>query len=126
MKLRKNGWGTMQMLLLSGGLLLALMIAVFFISKLYSSFEGTIGNKRYMDLENKIENAAKEYVTEKNLEINGEYKISLVTLKLNGYIDELKDINGYGCNGYVKITNVDNTNHYKGYILCNDYQTANY
>ena len=46
----KNGWGTMEMVLLSGGLLLALFIAIFFIVRLYGSFESAVGNKQYIDL----------------------------------------------------------------------------
>lgn len=126
MKLNNKGWGTMEMLLLSGGLLIALIVAVFFISKLYGSFSGAVGNRQYINLETKLETAASEYIVAKDIEINGEYKISYETLKINGYIDELKDIEGNNCNGYVKISNIDNINHYSGYILCNDYQTLNY
>lgn len=126
MKLNKNGWGTMEMLLLSGGLFIALLVAIFFIAKLYGSLEGAVGNKKYVDLETEIEEAARNYVLDKNLEINGDYKISLDTLKNNGYIKDLKDINGNGCNGYVRISKVDNLIHYNGYVLCNDYQTQNY
>jgi len=39
MKLNNKGWGTTEMFLLSGGLLIALLVAVFFISQLYGSFE---------------------------------------------------------------------------------------
>ena len=35
MKLNKNGWGLVEMLVLSGILLLFLLIAVYFIHKLY-------------------------------------------------------------------------------------------
>lgn len=126
MKLNKNGWGTMEMLLLSGGLLIALLVAIFFISKLYGSMELTLGNKQYIDLENKIELAAKNYIEDNSISVNGEYKLTLTTLKNNKYISNFEDKNNNSCNGYVMITNIDNINHYKGYILCNDYQTKNY
>lgn len=126
MKLNKNGWGTIEMFLLSGGLLIALLIAIFFISKLYGSMENTIGNKQYANLENKIELAAKEYILDKEVVISGEYKLTLNTLKNNNYIVDFNDNSKNPCNGYVLITNIDNINHYKGYILCNDYQTKNY
>ena len=61
MKLNNKGWGTMEMLLLSGGLLIALLVAVFFISKLYGSFESSNLNRQYVDLENKLEDATKEF-----------------------------------------------------------------
>jgi len=126
MKLNKNGWGTLEMLLLSGGLLIALIVSIFFISKLYGSLSGAVGNRQYIDMENKLENAASEYVNEKEIQINGEYKITLDTLQAAGFIDELKDIDNKNCYGYVKITNVDNINHYSAYITCNGYETINY
>lgn len=126
MKLNNRGWGTGEMLLLSGGLLIALLVAVFFISKLYGNLALTSANKIYIDLEGKIENAAKNYITDKEIEISGEYKITLNTLKNNNYITEFKDNEGNACNGYVSINNIDNINHYRGYVLCNDYQTPNY
>jgi len=114
------------MFLLSGGLLIALLVAVFFIARLYSSLDGTVGNKQYIDLEFKLETAAREYINSKGIDINGEITINYNTLKTNNFVDELKDIDGNHCNGYVKINNVDNVNHYTGYISCNDYRTPNY
>ena len=116
----------MEMLLLSGGLLIALIVAIFFISKLYGSFEGSVGNRQYMDLEAKLADGAKEFIQTYDIEVNGEYKISYESLKSGNFVGDLKDIDGNSCNGYVKVTNIDNVNHYKGYILCNNYQTLNY
>jgi len=126
LKLNNRGWGTVEMILLSGGLILALLMAIFFISKLYGDLASSVGNKVYVDLESKIELAAKNYITDNEIEISGEYKLTLNTLKSNNYITEFKDSEGNLCNGYVTITNIDNINHYKGYILCNEYQTTNY
>lgn len=126
MKLNKNGWGTMEMFLLSGGLLVALLVAIFFISKLYGSMGDMVGNKVYINLENKIESAARNYIEDNEIIINGEYKLTLTSLKNYNYISDFNDNSGNSCNGYVLITNVDSINHYKGYILCNDYQTKNY
>ena len=126
MKLNKNGWGTMEMFLLSGGILIALIVAIYFIAQLYGSFSGAVGNKQYVDLELSLENAAREYILDKNININGEYKISYETLKSNGYINKLEDINGNNCDGYVRINNIDNLNYYYGYISCDEYRTLNY
>lgn len=126
MKLNKKGWGTLEMFLLSGGLLLALLVAIFFISKLYGSMENTFANKEYIDLEYKIETAARNYIENNDIEISGTYKLTLSTLKSNDYINEFKDLDGNTCNGYVLITSSEYNNNYKGYILCNDYQTDNY
>jgi len=116
----------MEMFLLSGGLLIALLVSIFFISKLYGSMDVTFGNNAYKNLENKLEIAAKEYIEDFDISVSGLYKISLSTLKYHGYINELKDSDGNNCNGYVIIDNEDEVYNYKGYILCNDYQSNNY
>ena len=126
LKLNNKGWGTMEMFLLTGGLLIALLVAVFFISKLYGSFDGTIGNKGYFDLETKLESAAKEYVIDNNIQIDGEQRISYETLKENNKIDNLYDENNKSCTGYVTVTRIDNVNYYKGYISCPNYVSNNY
>jgi len=126
LKLNKKGWGTMEMLILSGCLLVALIVAIYFISQLYGNLELSVSNNEYVDLENRIEMAAKEFVDNNNIEVEGQYKLNLSTLKNSGFINKLEDSNGYSCNGYVIVTNIDNINHYKGYVLCNDYQTNNY
>lgn len=127
MKLNNKGWGTMEMLLLSGGLLIALLIAVFFISKLYGSFEGSVGNKEYMDLTAKLESAAKSYFIKNDIEINGEYKISYETLKDTGFIKNLVDADGNNCDGYVIVKKDENNlSKYNGYISCKNYSSPNY
>lgn len=126
MKLNNKGWGTIEMLILSLGLFIALLIAIFFISRLYGSFGNAIGNRVYIDLENKLEESAKKYIETEEILVNGDYKITLYTLKTNGYIEELKDKNNESCNGYVMVSNLNGNVYYNGYILCNNYQTKNY
>lgn len=126
MKLNKKGWGTVEMLLLSGGLLIALIIAIYFIGKLYGSFDNAVSKKSYIDIENKLENAARKYVLFNNITLYDTNKLSYNTLKNAGYIDNLMDENGNSCNGYVLIETVDNIDHYTAYISCPDYQTKNY
>lgn len=126
MKLTNKGWGTLEMFLLSGGLFLALLVAIFLISKLYGSMDGAFANGQYVDLENKIEIAAQNYIESNEIEINVQYKLTLNTLKSNNFINELKDKNGNNCNGYVLIINNGNNYSYKGYVSCNGYQTKDY
>ncbi len=126
MKLNNKGWGTMEMMLLVGGLLIALLVAIFFISKLYGSFNNTIGSKNYFDLETKLESAAKEYIRDNDIQIDGEFRVSYETLKENNKIDNLYDQNNESCTGYVIITRVDNINNYQGYISCPNYISNNY
>lgn len=126
MKLNNKGWGTAEMFLLSGGLLIALLVAIFFISKLYGSLDASVSNKHYVDLENNLEMSARDYLTDNNIEVVSGFRISYEFLKNNGYIDELNDKNGNSCSGYVIVNNIDNINYYKGYISCAEYKTSNY
>ena len=126
MKLNNKGWGTMEMLLLSGGLLIALLIAVFFISKLYGSFENSVANRQYVDLENKLEDAAKEYVRKESISVQSELRISATTLKDKNYLDNLTDNEGNNCSGYVSVMNSNGTNYYSAFISCPKYETINY
>ena len=126
MKLDNRGWGTTEMFLLTGGLLIALLVAIFFISKLYGSFNSTISNQNYFDLETKLESAAKEYVLDNDIQIDGEFRVSYETLKENNKIDNLYDKDNKSCTGYVIITRVDNINNYQGYISCPNYISNNY
>ena len=126
MKLDNRGWGTTEMFLLTGGLLIALLVAVFFISKLYGSFNITISNQSYFDLETKLESAAKEYVLDNDIEIDGEFRVSYETLKENNKIDNLYDKDNKSCTGYVIITRIDNINNYQGFISCPNYISNNY
>lgn len=126
MKLNSRGWGTMEMILLTCGLLIALLVAVFFISKLYGSFNSSISSKNYFELETRLASAAKKYVIENNIQIDGEYRVSYETLKENNKIDNLYDENNKSCTGYVIITRVDNINNYQGYISCPNYISNNY
>ncbi len=126
MKLNNKGWGTTEMLLLSGGLLIALLVAVFFISKLYGSFENSVANRQYVDLENKLEDAAKEYVRKENISVENELRISATTLKDKNYLNSLSDNEGNSCSGYVNVFNSNGTKYYSAFISCPKYETANY
>lgn len=121
---KKNGWGTLEMLLLCGGLVIALLVAIYFISKLYGSFENSTANRQYMNLEVRLENAAKSYITNYKINVIDEYRISLETLKeSDSNIKDFNDSKGNACDGYVIIKNIDNNNYYQAYITCEDYQT---
>lgn len=126
MKLNKNGWGTTEMLLLSAGIFIALLVAVYFISVLYGSFDNSIRNKEYADLESKIASGAKKYILDNGITISNTYTVYSDTLETLGYIDSLKDSSGYPCTGYVVVTRADLVNNYKAYIVCKNYKTADY
>ena len=126
MKLNNKGWGTIEMLFLSGGLLVALLIAIFFISQLYGSFEAATGNKVYFDMEERLESAAREYIIDNEMNDYGEYKITLATLKNNNYIKTFVDNDNKDCNGYVLVSKTSASTLYNAYISCKNYQTTNY
>ncbi len=129
MYLNNNGWGLRAMIFLSSGLLLALLISIYFIAQLYSSMGDVFSSNQYFELETKLESAAIRYRNDYDLDISGEYKVSYGTLKKEGYIDNLKDKDGNLCGGYVIIKNgvdeVDNLN-YEAYISCDNYVTDGY
>ena len=126
MKLNNHGWGFREMIYLSCGLLIALGISIYYISRLYGSLENSMNQNQYFELETKLENAAVSYIYDRNLEINGYYKVSYSTLKEEGFINELKDNAGNVCGGYVVVSNLGDNLNYKGYISCNDYVTDGY
>ena len=94
--------------------------------KLYGSFGAAIGNKEYVDLEIKLENAARDYIVNNDIGITGEFRVSYETLKEAGYITNFKDSKRQDCAGYVIVTNINSINNYAGYIICQDYETRNY
>ena len=126
MKLDNKGWGTLEMVLLVAGLFIALLVAIYFISKLYGSLENSTKNKEYFELEAKLENIAATYVKDYNVVTNNGYKLTLSTLKHFKYIDEFNDENGNPCDGYVIISLMDEIPQYKGYISCKDYKSKGY
>ena len=122
MKINNKGWGTAE---ISLALLLALIVAIYFISKLYGSFALSKSNKIYMDLEDKLASSARNFIKDSNIEINDRYQVSYAFLKQNGYINDLKDANNEECNGYVLINKLSNRPYYKSYITCQNYSTEN-
>lgn len=126
MKLNNRGWSTTEMLLLSGGLFIALLVAIFFISKLYGSLELSTANNQYVDLENKLERAAKDYINKNNIIVTDELQISLNTLKSGNFITDLKDKDNNECNGYVKVVVINEKYYYSSFISCENYKTTNY
>lgn len=124
MKLNNKGWGTAQMLLFSAGILIALLVAIFFLYQLYNSLGEPLKNRQYYNLEDKLESAAKDYIDEFDVLVTGDYKLTLTTLKENHFIDEFTDSKGNECAGYVMISNKESGLSYQGYIVCQDYQTS--
>ncbi len=125
-KINNHGWGTREMIMLSGGLLFALLVVVILISRLYGSYENAIGNREYFNLESNLELAAKNYVDQYNINTDNVVTISSQTLKNYGYISNFIDNKGNECDGYVKVTKIDLVNSYKAFITCGNYKTNDY
>ena len=128
MKLNNHGWGTMEMFLLCGGLFIALLVAIFFISKFYDGLEIETMGRQYMNMEAKLELAGREFVKENALDVDLELKINYDTLYNNGNIKKLEDNAGNECKGYVIITKNNSKLHYdyKGYVSCPNDTTKHY
>ncbi len=124
--MKKNGWGTTEMILISALLLLALIVSIFFISRLYGSFENVNSNKIYMDLETKMEDAARKYIKNNSIQVTSDFRINLDVLQNGNFIDDIKDNKGSLCDGYVIVSRINDNNYYKAYINCGEYKTANY
>ena len=115
-RLNNRGWGTYEMILLSCGLLLALLFVAFSIYKLYHSINPVA--PQYALLEKTITDEAKRYA-----ESNGKKSvITLSQLQDAGYIDFFSDINDNDCDGYVLVSDGD----FYPYISCEYYQTNGY
>ena len=126
MKLNNKGWGTLEMILISLALLVMLIVSIYFISRLYGSFDNSNRNKIYMDLESELADAARTYIRKNNIDITSNYRISYEALKEANLIDELKDSNGHDCNGYALVSILNNKKYYNGYVSCNNYTSKNY
>ena len=126
MKLNNKGWGTTQMFILCGGLLLALLIAIYFINVLYGSLGAAVKNKQYIDMQTKLERAAMSYVINNSVWVEDNISIDYEVLKESGYIGELKDGYGNPCTGYVTVTKINGFNQYYAFLKCNNFVSEKY
>lgn len=125
-RLNNKGWGTLEMFLLSGGLLFALLVSVALISVLYRNQERNVRFLKYRNFENRLVVAAEEYVLKNDIVVNDNIKINYSTLKKEGYIKNTESIIDRDCDGYVEVSTNGLVNHYDAYVSCNDYKTENY
>ena len=131
----KNGWGMKEFIILLCCLGFCLTIVIILGNKLKHGnvdvknnmpieFGGTSDTiKNYIEIEDKIANAAKNYKIE---ETEDTVIIKLDKLIENGYINIVKDPkNNKKCSGYVIYTGTNK--EYKAYLSCSgNYQTSDY
>ncbi|MBO4245201.1 MAG: hypothetical protein J5892_00465 [Bacilli bacterium] len=108
MKLNNHGWGLAEMLLLIALLLVFLLIAIFYIARLYNGFAKD-------NTSNNVEAAVNEYLYDKFGTYDAPYDIMLSLEKLK----EETDLNiANNCVGYVLVKNVDGKTVIKNNITC--------
>ncbi len=122
--LNKKGWGLREMLVLSAVLIIFLMVAIYYIYRLYGDLNRDLNNNYYYDLEAKLEGQARVYIDDYLTQDLDNNYLTITRGNLRNYnLDvELKDKDGKACSGYVK-ANKDEIN---GYIKCEDYETDGY
>lgn len=113
MKLDKKGWGTREMIAISGILFFLLLIVTYNIYVFYHN----IDSSHYYTLESNLIDAAREYSEKSG---NNKGQISSDYLISNGYLDPLYDVEGRKCEGHVVFENDD----YQAYLSCENYQTS--
>lgn len=126
--LNKRGWGLKEMILLSGILVIFLVIAIYYVVSLYHGIGEEVTNSSYYELEERLENQAKIYLSDYyNIPLTSE-KITISRAILRSYnLDvSLIDSLGNACSGYVVAYKTMGVTTVNGYIKCNDYQTVGY
>ncbi len=126
--LNKNGWGLKEMLILSGVLMLFLVIAIYYIYRLYSSLDMATTDDYYVLLEDRLEEQVKTYLDnyyEDSL-TSDVITISSDVLKAHDLDINLVDDNGDACMGYTLAYKSRGVTHIDSYIKCHDYVTDGY
>lgn len=128
MKLNKHGWGLREMIILSGILIIFLFIAIYYIFRMYDSFNQEVSIKEYYDMEEKLEEQAKIYIRDYyEVELSSEEIVIHRSILRNYGLDvNLIDNKGDACSGYVIASKTKGVIHTDAYIKCNDYMTNGY
>lgn len=131
MALNKHGWGMKEMIVFSSVLLLFLLIAVFYILRLYNGIgrNNTYKNSSsesysYTEIEDKLLNAGINYYQE-YYEEGMDVRITTSMLKKHGYLkaSDLKEKNEKKeCTGYVLVENME----VFSFIQCPNYETIGF
>lgn len=128
--MNNGGWGLRIMLALCFLLILALIIGTSILNANFKNVApiNTLNTREnYYNLEVKMVNAAKKYITDKYRNVE-HLTVTIDKLIENKYITKIRDPYTYKeCSGYVIFTNVNNKIEYLPYLKCADkYQTGGY
>lgn len=132
MGLNKHGWGMKEMIIFSSILFAFLLVAVFYILRLYHGLEqtGVIPNTTntssysYSDVEQKVLDAGIDYYNE-YYESDIDVTITTSIMKKHGFL-QAKDLKPKNekkeCNGYVVFIDGEP----EAFIQCENYETIGY
>ena len=133
--LNNNGWGYRSFLIGGSVLLIFLLIATFFIMRLYSNLPDLssfmLEESTYSDIETKLDESSLKYINDYYTEeiSNGVITIStdnLLKYKMLTEDDLIETSSSDKCMGYSLIRNKDNKLTSESYIKCDGYQTEGY
>ncbi len=126
--LNKKGWGLQEMLILSGVLVLFLIIAIYFIYKLYSEIGNEFNDDYYVKIETNLEKNALIYLEEDYNDIltNDDVTIDAAVLEEYGLGVDMNDKLGKSCSGYIIANKSMGKINVKAYINCSGYETDGY
>lgn len=129
-KLNNKGWGLSSMIVYTSIILIALLIATFYVIALYSDLDkniyGNSNNKSFENSEEKLKSNAIKYIKARTNE-DGNYIVTYDMLKNADYIEKITDDKTNNeCDGYVKINIKDYNYEANSYLKCDSYVTEGY
>lgn len=127
-KLNNKGWGLSSMIVYTCIILIALLIATFYVIALYSDLDKNLygSANSYHEQEENLKNNAIKYIKSRT-KGDGNYTITYGILKENNYIGKIQDNKTNNeCDGYVKIEVKDYNYEAKSYLKCDSYVTEGY
>lgn len=129
LKLNNKGWGLSSMIVYTSIILVALLVATFYVIALYSDIDRNLyGNRNnsFYEYEEKLKNSAVKYMKSRTNE-DGQYTITYDVLRNSDYIERITDNKTSNeCDGYVKIDIKDSNYDAKSYLKCDSYITEGY
>lgn len=129
-KLNNKGWGLSSMIVYTTIILIALLVATFYVIALYSDLDknlyGSSNKKVYEESEERLKNNAIKYIKARTYD-NGNYVVTYEILKNANYIDKIVDNKTDNeCDGYIKVEVNNSLYKAKSYLKCDNYVTEGY
>lgn len=130
LKLNNKGWGLSSMVFYTSIILVALLVATFYVIALYSDLDRNLydsnNDSTFKTYEEDLKNNALNYIIARTFE-DGNYTITYYVLKNNSYLEKITDSKTNNeCDGYVKVNVKDSNYEAKSYLKCDSYVTEGY